>query len=65
MVHSLAKQNGFHKFDEMFREVHRSNMSKLCTNMEDVNMSLLKMPVAPTLFELWMKHNQRKLLQLI
>jgi len=40
MVHSLAKQNGFHKFDEMFREVHRSNMSKVCTNMEDVNMSI-------------------------
>ena len=28
------------KMDEMFREVHRSNMTKTCNNMDDVNMSI-------------------------
>jgi len=40
MIHSFAHKHKFYKFDEMFREVHRSNMSKVCNNLEDVEASI-------------------------
>jgi 5-methylcytosine-specific restriction endonuclease McrA len=36
------------------------NNKKANYNLEDTNMRLLKKPIAPTIFELWMKHAQRK-----
>lgn len=37
------------------------NNKKAYHDLEEVNMKLQKKPVAPTLFELWMKHSQKRL----
>jgi hypothetical protein len=64
--HILAEcRGGKNTWENLVTACSTCNNKKAYHDMEDVNMSLLKMPVAPTLFELWMKHNQRKLLQLI
>jgi 5-methylcytosine-specific restriction endonuclease McrA len=36
------------------------NNKKANYNLEDTNMRLLKKPTAPSIFELWMKHAQRR-----
>jgi 5-methylcytosine-specific restriction endonuclease McrA len=47
-------------WDNLVTACSTCNNKKANYRLEDTTMRLLKLPVAPTIFELWMKHNQRR-----
>lgn len=58
-------RGGPNTWDNVVAACSTCNNKKADHYLEDVNLQLQKKPVAPTLFELWMKHNQRRYKQLI
>jgi len=53
-------RGGLSTWENLVTACSTCNNKKANYNLEDTNMHLLKKPVAPTIFELWMKHSQRK-----
>lgn len=53
-------RGGTNTWDNLVTACSSCNNKKANHNLSDVNMKLMKKPVAPTLFELWMKHSQVK-----
>ena len=54
-------KGGKSTWDNLVTACSTCNNKKADTDLEDTNMTLLKKPVTPTLFELWMKNSQKKL----
>ena len=54
-------KGGKSTWDNLVTACSTCNNKKADTDLEDTNMTLLKRPVTPTLFELWMKNSQKKL----
>lgn len=54
-------RGGKSTWDNLVTACSTCNNKKADTNLEDTNMTLLKVPTTPTLFELWMKNTQKKL----
>jgi 5-methylcytosine-specific restriction endonuclease McrA len=53
-------RGGPNTWDNVVTACSTCNNKKADSYLEDVNLKLQKKPTVPTLFELWMKHNQRK-----
>lgn len=56
-------KGGLSTWDNLVTACSTCNNKKADTDLRMVNMKLQKTPSAPTLFELWMKHNSRKSLE--
>jgi hypothetical protein len=56
-------RGGKNSWENLVTACSTCNNKKAHYDMVDVNMSLQKSPVAPTLFELWMKTDKGKILQ--
>lgn len=53
-------RGGLSTWENLVTACSTCNNKKANYHLEDTGMRLLKKPVAPTIFELWMKHAQRK-----
>jgi 5-methylcytosine-specific restriction endonuclease McrA len=49
-------------WDNLVTACSTCNNKKANYLLEDTNMRLLKIPTAPTIFELWMKHSQKRIM---
>lgn len=59
--HIVAEsRGGKDTWDNVVTACSSCNNKKADCDLDEVNMKLNKKPTIPTLFELWMKHNQRK-----
>ena len=56
-------RGGKTSWDNLVTACSTCNNKKADYHLHQVNMKLLKEPFAPTLFELWMKHAQRRTIQ--
>lgn len=56
-------RGGKNTWENLVTACSTCNNKKAYHDMADVNMSLQKTPIAPTLFELWMKNDKVKILQ--
>jgi 5-methylcytosine-specific restriction endonuclease McrA len=54
-------KGGKSTWDNLVTACSTCNNKKAANDLENINMTLLKKPTAPTLFELWMKTTQKKL----
>lgn len=59
--HIIAESRGGKDvWDNVVTACSSCNNKKADRDLEEINMKLQKKPVVPTLFELWMKHNQKR-----
>lgn len=59
--HIMAEsKGGKDTWDNVVTACSSCNNKKADRDLDEVNMKLQKKPVIPTLFELWMKHNQKR-----
>ena len=59
--HIIAEsRGGKDAWDNVVTACSSCNNKKADRDLDEVNMKLQKKPVTPTLFELWMKHNQKR-----
>ncbi len=56
-------RGGKSSWDNLVTACSTCNNSKADYDLDEVNLTLQKTPRAPTLFELWMKHNSRKFIE--
>jgi 5-methylcytosine-specific restriction endonuclease McrA len=59
-IHPESK-GGKNTWENLVTACSTCNNKKADIDLEDTNLKLLKKPVTPTLYELWMKHSQRRL----
>lgn len=59
--HIIAESRGGKDvWDNVVTACSSCNNKKADRDLDDLNMQLQKKPTTPTLFELWMKHNQKR-----